>query len=51
MKVHENGRVVIPADIRRLLDIEEGDEVLFSLEGDDRIVLRKVESDEEGEDE
>jgi len=32
MKMSEGGRVVIPAEIRRALDLKEGDTVLWELE-------------------
>lgn len=41
-KVDELGRVVLPVEIRRRLDIAERDEVEFYLE-DDRVVLKKYE--------
>lgn len=41
-KVDELGRVVLPVEIRRRLDIAERDELEFYLE-DDRVVLKKYE--------
>ena len=42
MKVSTKGRVTIPAQIRRLLQIEAGSEVDFVLEGDSaRLILAK----------
>lgn len=41
-KVDELGRVVIPAGMRRELEIEAGDELSVTLE-DDRLVMVKVE--------
>jgi transcriptional pleiotropic regulator of transition state genes len=40
-KVDQLGRVVLPAELRRQLDIREGELVEFSVEGH-RIVLAKV---------
>lgn len=40
-KVDELGRVVIPKELRRSLDIEEGDLMEISLKGQD-VILRKV---------
>lgn len=40
-RVDELGRVVLPIEIRRLLDIEERDPLEISLE-EDRIILRKL---------
>lgn len=39
--VDELGRVVIPKELRRSLDIEEGDLMKISLKGQD-VILRKV---------
>jgi AbrB family looped-hinge helix DNA binding protein len=39
-KIDDLGRVVIPAETRRLLNIHEGDELAIAVEGD-RIILRK----------
>lgn len=39
--VDELGRVVIPKELRRSLDIEEGDLMEISLKGQD-VILRKV---------
>lgn len=41
-KVDELGRIVIPIELRRTLDIEERDALEIYLEGD-KIVLRKYE--------
>ena len=38
--IDELGRIVIPKEMRRKMDIESGDEIEFFAE-DDRIVLRK----------
>ena len=38
--IDEMGRLVIPKEMRRKMDIETGDEIEFFIEGD-RIVLRK----------
>jgi len=37
-KVTSNGQITIPADIRRRLNIKDGDKVLF-LEGDDGVLM------------
>jgi len=55
-KVTSNGQITIPADIRRRLNIKDGDKVLF-LEGDDgvlmlnssMIALRQFQKEMEGE--
>ena len=39
-KVDELGRVVLPVELRRTLDIEEKDPIEISLDGD-RVILRK----------
>lgn len=39
-KIDDLGRIVIPAETRRLLNIHEGDELAIAVEGD-RIILRK----------
>lgn len=41
-KIDDLGRIVIPAETRRLLNIHEGDELAISVEGD-LIILRKRE--------
>jgi AbrB family transcriptional regulator, transcriptional pleiotropic regulator of transition state genes len=41
-KIDHLGRIVIPAELRRLLDIKEGDYVQFSAE-DGRVVIDKLE--------
>lgn len=41
-KIDDLGRIVIPAETRRLFNIREGDQLSISVEGD-RIVLNKVE--------
>ena len=42
-KVHSNGRVIIPSDVRKKLDIEDGDKVLwFWLGIDQQLCLEKV---------
>ncbi len=41
-KIDDLGRIVIPAETRRLLNIHEGDELAISVEGD-QIILRKRE--------
>ena len=42
-KIDDLGRIVIPAETRRLFNIREGDHLSISVEGD-RIVLRKMET-------
>ena len=42
-KVDDLGRIVLPIELRRVLDIEERDELEINMEGD-RIVLRKHET-------
>ena len=42
-KVDDLGRIVVPVEFRRLLDIHEGDELEVTLE-DDRIVLSRVDA-------
>lgn len=41
-KVDELGRIVLPIELRRTLDIEEKDQIEFCLEGD-KLILRKYE--------
>ncbi len=40
-KIDDLGRIVIPAETRRLLNIIEGDQLAIEVQGD-RIILRKV---------
>jgi AbrB family looped-hinge helix DNA binding protein len=42
-KIDDLGRIVIPAETRRLFNIREGDHLAIFVEGD-RIVLRKLEA-------
>ncbi len=42
-KVDELGRIVLPIELRRMLDIAERDELEIYLD-DDRVVLKKCES-------
>jgi len=42
-KVDDLGRVVIPAEMRRLLHINEGDTLLIGVE-DDAVIVRKLEA-------
>ena len=42
-KIDDLGRIVIPAETRRLFNIREGDHLAISIEGSN-IVLRKVEA-------
>ena len=41
-KIDDLGRIVIPAETRRLFNIREGDQLMISIEGPN-IVLRKLE--------
>ena len=43
-KVDELGRIVLPIELRRTLDIEERDQLEIYLDGD-RIVLKKYDAD------
>lgn len=48
MKVARNGQVTIPKDFRDLLDIHEGDEVVFVFDRDKRsLILWKPEKESE----
>lgn len=40
-RIDDLGRIVIPAETRRLFNIREGDELSFGVEGD-AIVIRKL---------
>ena len=42
-KIDDLGRIVIPAETRRLFNIREGDQLLISIDGTG-IVIRKLES-------
>ena len=42
-KIDDLGRIVVPAETRRLFNIREGDELTISVEGNS-IVLRKLEA-------
>ena len=42
-KIDDLGRIVIPAETRRLFNIHEGDQLLIAVEGD-AIKLRKLEA-------
>lgn len=42
-KIDDLGRIVVPAETRRLFNIHEGDELAISVE-QDAIVIRKLES-------
>lgn len=42
-KIDDLGRIVVPAETRRLFNIREGDELSISVE-EDSIVLRKLEA-------
>jgi AbrB family transcriptional regulator, transcriptional pleiotropic regulator of transition state genes len=41
-KVDRLGRIVLPAELRKELDINEGDLMEIAVDDDDRIVLEKV---------
>ena len=45
IKVSSKGQVVIPAELRRILDISEGDE-LYIFGKDDALVLKKIEKED-----
>ena len=38
LKVNENGRVVIPAEFRRALGVDAGDEVIFTWKDDEILI-------------
>lgn len=40
-RIDDLGRIVVPAEMRRLFNIAEGDELSFSVEGDS-IIIRKL---------
>ena len=42
-KIDDLGRIVVPAETRRLFNIREGDELAISIEGD-AIIIRKLEA-------
>lgn len=42
-KIDDLGRIVVPAETRRLFNIQEGDQLTISVEGDS-IVMRKLEA-------
>lgn len=42
-KIDDLGRIVVPAETRRLFNIQEGDQLAISVE-DDAIVLRKLDA-------
>jgi transcriptional pleiotropic regulator of transition state genes len=42
-KIDDLGRIVIPAETRRLFNINDGDELAISIE-DDAIVIRKLDA-------
>jgi antitoxin PrlF len=39
--VTSKGQITIPKEIRKLLQVEEGDRIDFVIEGADRVVMRK----------
>jgi transcriptional pleiotropic regulator of transition state genes len=41
-KIDDLGRIVLPAETRRLFNIHEGDQLAISVEGDN-IIIRKLE--------
>ena len=41
-KVSSIGQITIPADIRKLLDIQTGDRVLFVQDPSDNIIIKKA---------
>ena len=41
-KIDDLGRIVLPAETRRLFNIREGDQLAISVEGDN-IIIRKLE--------
>jgi transcriptional pleiotropic regulator of transition state genes len=42
-KIDDLGRIVLPAETRRLFNIREGDQLAISVEGDN-ILIRKLEA-------
>jgi transcriptional pleiotropic regulator of transition state genes len=42
-KIDDLGRIVVPAETRRLFNIQEGDQLAISIEGD-AILIRKLEA-------
>ncbi len=42
-KIDDLGRIVVPAETRRLFNIQEGDQLTIAVEGDS-IVMRKLEA-------
>ncbi len=42
-KIDDLGRIVIPAETRRLFNIHEGDELAISVDGDS-IIIRKLDA-------
>lgn len=40
IRLGRRGQMVLPAEIRRALDLEEGDELLLALWPDGRVILR-----------
>ncbi|MBT8212270.1 MAG: AbrB/MazE/SpoVT family DNA-binding domain-containing protein [Acidimicrobiia bacterium] len=42
-KIDDLGRIVVPAETRRLFNIREGDELAISIDGD-AIIIRKLEA-------
>lgn len=39
-RITNHGQIAVPADVRRALDVQPGDSVVFETEGD-RVVIRK----------
>ena len=40
-KISSRGQIAIPAEVRRALNLEEGEKILFMLEGD-TLTIRKI---------
>ena len=43
-KVHSNGRIVIPSDVRKTLGIKDGDKMLWFKNIYDQLCLEKIEA-------
>ena len=48
-RIDDLGRVVIPKEIRRAVDITEGDPLVVTANDDGSITLRKYQTPEQGE--
>ena len=44
-RISQDGQITIPAEIRRQLGLNAGDEVLFTLNGDGEVVFSKAPAD------